>query len=197
MHSPAGFLVPSIRADYAPPEGFESRVGRVRRRSSLVPSRSFSTLAARMRGPGLRAGDVAPARLPEDPSAVRAVASDRRSQAEFECRQCGYAANTDFNAALNLRAKASVRMPKGGVVAAQTGFRDCGRDCFQAHGLEPWVSERVTVPRAWGPAFSGARRSAPRCQRSGDPPLRALWRGARSIAGSVRIGFLQTASARR
>ena len=30
MHSPAGFLVQSIRADYAPPEGFESRVDRAR-----------------------------------------------------------------------------------------------------------------------------------------------------------------------
>ena len=31
MHSPAGFLVQSIRADYAPPEGFESRVDRAQR----------------------------------------------------------------------------------------------------------------------------------------------------------------------
>jgi hypothetical protein len=31
MHSPAGFLVQSIREDYAPPEGFESQVDRARR----------------------------------------------------------------------------------------------------------------------------------------------------------------------
>src|SRR5512135_1543640 len=56
---------------------------------------------------------------------------------------------------------------------------------------------RVTFPRAWGPAFSGARRSAPRRRRPGDTPLRAPWRGARSIAGSARIGSLRAASARR
>ncbi len=37
--------------------------------------------------------------------------ANRKSQSEFECRACGLALNADFNAALNIRAKAAVNQP--------------------------------------------------------------------------------------
>ncbi len=37
--------------------------------------------------------------------------SNRRSQALFSCRQCGYHTNADFNAALNIRSRALVKAP--------------------------------------------------------------------------------------
>lgn len=37
--------------------------------------------------------------------------SNRPSQSKFRCRSCGYAANADFNAAQNLRSRASVNRP--------------------------------------------------------------------------------------
>jgi putative transposase len=52
--------------------------------------------------------------------------ANRKSQAEFECRQCGYSANADFNAARNIRAKGLVKVPMVGVDEAKTGLRDCG-----------------------------------------------------------------------
>ena len=36
---------------------------------------------------------------------------NRSSQSEFRCKQCGYQAHADYNAALNIRARASVNMP--------------------------------------------------------------------------------------
>jgi IS605 OrfB family transposase len=42
--------------------------------------------------------------------------ANRKSQAEFQCRQCGYSANADFNAALNIKAKAIVKLPMVGLV---------------------------------------------------------------------------------
>jgi IS605 OrfB family transposase len=37
--------------------------------------------------------------------------ANRKTQAEFECRACGLAMNADWNAALNLRARAAVNQP--------------------------------------------------------------------------------------
>ena len=37
--------------------------------------------------------------------------ANRRSQARFSCKKCGYTTNADFNAALNIRARAIVRWP--------------------------------------------------------------------------------------
>ncbi len=36
---------------------------------------------------------------------------NRKSQAEFECKACGYSANADFNAAVNIAARAAVNRP--------------------------------------------------------------------------------------
>jgi IS605 OrfB family transposase len=38
--------------------------------------------------------------------------ANRPSQAVFECRQCGFATHADYNAALNIRARAAVSAPK-------------------------------------------------------------------------------------
>jgi IS605 OrfB family transposase len=52
---------------------------------------------------------------------------NRKSQAEFCCLHCGYSTNADYNAALNIRAKAAVNAALVGVVDAKTGtLRDCG-----------------------------------------------------------------------
>lgn len=37
--------------------------------------------------------------------------SNRKSQSEFKCQKCGFTANADFNASLNLKERASVKMP--------------------------------------------------------------------------------------
>jgi len=47
--------------------------------------------------------------------------SNRKSQAEFECRQCGHSANADVNAARNIRAKGLVKVPMVGLVEAKAG----------------------------------------------------------------------------
>jgi putative transposase len=52
--------------------------------------------------------------------------ANRKSQSEFECCDCRYSANADFNAARNIRAKAFVKVPMVGAVEAKTGLRDCG-----------------------------------------------------------------------
>ena len=41
--------------------------------------------------------------------------ANRKSQAEFKCRQCGYSANADFNAARNIRARGLVKVPMVGL----------------------------------------------------------------------------------
>jgi len=51
---------------------------------------------------------------------------NRKSQSEFECRQCGHSANADQNAARNIRARGLVKVPIVGSVEAKTGLRDCG-----------------------------------------------------------------------
>jgi putative transposase len=52
--------------------------------------------------------------------------ANRKSQAEFECRQCSHSANADFNAARNIRVKAFVKVPMVGAVEAKPELRDCG-----------------------------------------------------------------------
>lgn len=37
--------------------------------------------------------------------------SNRKSQSEFKCQKCGFTANADFNASLNLRERATVKLP--------------------------------------------------------------------------------------
>jgi IS605 OrfB family transposase len=39
--------------------------------------------------------------------------ANRKSQAEFECRHCGFSANADWNAALNIRAQANRKLVSG------------------------------------------------------------------------------------
>jgi len=58
--------------------------------------------------------------------------ANRKSQAEFECRQCGHSANADVNAARTIRAKAIVRSPMVGAVDSGV---EPGRGCLQATGL--------------------------------------------------------------
>jgi transposase len=45
--------------------------------------------------------------------------SNRRSQALFSCRACGYTAPADFNAALNIRFRANVNWPEVAVRPSQ------------------------------------------------------------------------------
>ena len=53
--------------------------------------------------------------------------ANRRSQADFECKQCGYSANADWNAARNIRAQANRKLASElDSVEAKTGLRDCG-----------------------------------------------------------------------
>jgi len=52
--------------------------------------------------------------------------ANRKTQSEFECRQCGHSANADLNAARNIRAKALVKVPMVGSVEAKAGLRNCG-----------------------------------------------------------------------
>lgn len=52
---------------------------------------------------------------------------NRRTQAEFRCLHCNYSTNADFNAALNLRAKAGINPAIVGVVEAKAGnLLNCG-----------------------------------------------------------------------
>jgi IS605 OrfB family transposase len=54
--------------------------------------------------------------------------ANRKSQAEFECRHCGYSANADWNAALNIRAQANRKLASE-LVPDETkagSLRDCG-----------------------------------------------------------------------
>lgn len=37
--------------------------------------------------------------------------SNRKSQSEFKCQQCGFTANADYNASLNLKERATVKLP--------------------------------------------------------------------------------------
>jgi IS605 OrfB family transposase len=47
--------------------------------------------------------------------------ANRKNQAEFECRHCGYSANADFVGARNIRDRGIVKCPTVGVVGAKTG----------------------------------------------------------------------------
>lgn len=47
---------------------------------------------------------------------------NRKSQAEFKCVQCGYSANADFNAAVNIAASPYVSAGKVGAVEAKAGL---------------------------------------------------------------------------
>jgi IS605 OrfB family transposase len=53
--------------------------------------------------------------------------ANRKSQAEFECIQCGYSTNADFNAAANIAASPYVNAGKVGTVDAKAGLLlNCG-----------------------------------------------------------------------
>jgi IS605 OrfB family transposase len=47
--------------------------------------------------------------------------ANRKSQAEFECRHCGYSANADFVGARNIRTRGIVKCPTVGLVDAKAG----------------------------------------------------------------------------
>ena len=54
--------------------------------------------------------------------------ANRKSQAEFECRRCGFSANADWNAALNIRAQANRKLASE-LVSDETKagiLRNCG-----------------------------------------------------------------------
>lgn len=52
---------------------------------------------------------------------------NRKSQAEFVCKQCGFSCNADWNASQNIRIKGIVNMPMVGADEAKTGLlQDCG-----------------------------------------------------------------------
>jgi len=51
---------------------------------------------------------------------------NRKSQSEFACKHCGYSANADFVAAVNIRSKGLVKGPMVGAVEGKTGLLlDC------------------------------------------------------------------------
>jgi IS605 OrfB family transposase len=53
--------------------------------------------------------------------------ANRKGQAEFECRHCGFSANADWNAARNIRAQANRKLASGLVpIEAKAGLRNCG-----------------------------------------------------------------------
>jgi IS605 OrfB family transposase len=57
--------------------------------------------------------------------------ANRKSQSEFRCRQCGYSANADFNAARNLRAKGVVKLvvrPRQAIADPMVGLVDSGSE---------------------------------------------------------------------
>ena len=73
--------------------------------------RSFVEYKARLAGVPVVLVD--PQHTSQQCSACHHVArSNRRSQARFSCTQCGYTANADFNAALNIRLRALVNAPQ-------------------------------------------------------------------------------------
>jgi IS605 OrfB family transposase len=49
--------------------------------------------------------------------------ANRKSQAEFQCKHCGYSTNADFNAARNIRARGVVKLPSVGVDDTGLGTR--------------------------------------------------------------------------
>ncbi len=61
--------------------------------------------------------------------------ANRKSQAEFKCCQCGYSANADYNAALNIKAKAVVNPPMVGDVEAKTGNRAAAESAYKLPAL--------------------------------------------------------------
>jgi len=63
--------------------------------------------------------------------------ANRKSQAKFECRHCGYSANADFNAARNIQAKALVTGPMVGVVEAKTGNGTAAETAYKLRGFSP------------------------------------------------------------
>jgi transposase len=58
---------------------------------------------------------------------------NRKTRDEFECKHCGFALAADWNAAKNIRDRASVMMPDAGVVDA--GGRTPEETHLQAHVL--------------------------------------------------------------
>jgi len=82
---------------------------------SFLQLRSFLTYKAALAGITLVTVD------PRNTSKTCSVCghcekANRKSHAQFQCRQCGYSANADFNAARNIRAKGLVKVPMVGLV---------------------------------------------------------------------------------
>ncbi|HEX5080484.1 MAG TPA: zinc ribbon domain-containing protein, partial [Blastocatellia bacterium] len=50
--------------------------------------------------------------------------ANRKSQSEFECRQCGFKTHADLNGAANIRARARVNAPKVSEKRKPAKYRD-------------------------------------------------------------------------
>ena len=73
--------------------------------------RSFVEYKARLSG--VRVVCVDPAHTSQECNVCGHIArANRRSQATFSCKQCGYTTNADVNAALNIRYRALVNAPE-------------------------------------------------------------------------------------
>ncbi len=61
--------------------------------------------------------------------------ANRKNQAEFECRHCGYSANADFVGARNVRARGIVKCPTVGVDEAKTGNGTAAETAYKSPAL--------------------------------------------------------------
>ena len=87
--------------------------------------RSFTEYKARLAGVPVVLVD--PKHTSQQCSACGHVArSNRRSQARFSCKQCGYTTNADVNAACNIRSRAKVSWPEVAGIAFQPRQRLAG-----------------------------------------------------------------------
>jgi len=113
-------------------KGIKDRVTVKRRQRNRLGSWAFFQLRAFVEYKAALAGIQVPTVDPRNTSRTcskcgHCEKANRKSQSEFVCKHCGYSTNADFNAARNIRAKASVKAPMVGVDEAKTGLlRDCG-----------------------------------------------------------------------
>jgi IS605 OrfB family transposase len=87
--------------------------------------RSFTEYKARLAGVPVALVD--PKHTSQECSACGHVSrNNRRSQALFSCKKCGFSANADYNAACNIRSRALVSAPEVAGIAVQSRQRLAG-----------------------------------------------------------------------
>lgn len=97
-------------------KGIRARIRAKRPQRAVLHSWAFAQLGAFLRYKAALAGvpvvEVDPRNSSRECSkCAHTEKSNRPSQSEFRCRQCGYTTNADYNAAQNLRSRASVNRP--------------------------------------------------------------------------------------